>query len=541
MIARCDKVQKNTNNINKIAESELLSEKDYGGVSRRSFNSDSTGSYILHIPGCWNESSPGIIISHEAFTVERKVMTTKDVNIPILKKLPAKELALKWYHPQLYRYEAQLYKNSHPGTRFQYTVMLYAKAAELYEQLVPEFLPLFKEEDRETVKFRMFSHTVGECARQISLILSDDLQKDIKDKKAKFGIKNISQETIDIWNNVSSISDAWITKANHYIRKNQLYRHYNDCAKVKSGKQEKIFYPHPENDPFPDLWEISYPSEHLKEFLKERELALNPPLQSYEKISTKIHPAAMMFARKAQQASGLISSAMGNSLNSQDSERAKLLDKLDGYIPIYTAPKSMRANDIDKDIVQKEKELIDMLSGLEDSEINDLQNNIPQNGAPQIKAPKNIRTLLEATNKGIELLSLVHIRYKTSVVIEDDDTYFFNWFKSASAIDKETYYEIFASYMKNIFKKCLTPLLDDAILTPNVYKVELENAKEAAKSILYCSHDIHNVDSESAKDAVSIFRNIQILCGHENLSPEKNNANSNNGLRHRKTNRIECA
>lgn len=507
-------VDKKANTIDEVTAGKLLSNEDFNYISTERLDTSLPYTHKLELPSYWNEHRPGRICSDEAFTVERRVTPELRIEMPMIKGFYIKELAIMWCHPNLYIDEEELYKRYTAGTRFQFIVFLYAKAAELYKSLILEILPLFKEEDRETVKYRMLARTVGACALQMARELGGGLRDDIKDKKREFGVANIPQRTIDIWTDYCNLVDAWIVEGKSYRIANDVYIYNNYCQKLKAGLIDTNHYRYPPKNPSQDpkgAWRIHSPSHYLKDFLKERALALNTPAGPYEAINVKIHPVAMLFLGGAQKASGLIDSMYIPGITSYDEESAKLLDQLEGYTPKYTSPKSARVNSIDKDIALLEK-------------------NVMQ--AAECSSSITVKEMLQVANDGIKLLSVVHMRYKTSLDSKEESTYF-GFFRSASSIDKSTYYEIFSFYMDNIFQNCLPPLLRLIIVRPDVYKDELKGAVDAVNALEEFSHDISGVDSTSARRAVKVLDGIKDLCGRENIITSRNEISSATGLRQR--------
>lgn len=508
--------RKKVDTIEEVTNGELLSVNDFMGMHTTRFDANALGdlnSYILKTKKFPRYNSDGTLRHNVEFICIQ-------IEMPILKECIVKELARKWSHPQYYiaaiyehkdRYRGR--ENYSPRLYFEKIVMQYAKAIELYKQLVYELLSLFKEEDREAAKSKMMCGVVGEHINHMSRDLAYGLQDDIAGQKKDFGIANIPQNLIDTWTDLCNIVDAWIAEIQPYRKEQQLYRHNKDLEDFKSGKISIALTRHPDLKNSLDQWYIYPRSYILNNFLKERALALNLPVPQGETINVKMHPSTMTFVHATQMASRLWNNAFTYNSATENSESVKLLDKLEGYKAKYCAPKAVSISLVDAEIILQEKLIVRSLVQVD---------------------RQDVAGLLDTTQSAIKLLSLIHMRYKISLETKNDDTYF-AFFKSVSLIDKENYYDIFSFYLENIFQHCLTPLLKLISPVPDVYSNEFKQTTEAVCAIIDFCYDLSNVDSTSAKRAIKVLSEIKKLSGHESTINEANNLDEDTNLRHRKS------
>lgn len=493
---------------------ELLSASDFECMEEIYLSSLPAAVYNTEPAGYWNVSPFDNGKYYVKRNLEEGITPDTSILVPKIKGLFIRELAIAWVLPGLYRgadYVVAIYKNKRSTSPYPYPVQLYwkMKAAELYKGLVDELLPLFKEEDREQVKSRLLAGTVGDCIRRLTYTFATGISKDIEFCKDRFGLTNVPQLKIDNWVEWSNLLDAWIAEANVYRKEQQLYRHNKDLKNIKDGLYNKVTWDHPDDKRSLSQWRIWPISEEVKSFLQEREAALNPAPTPYETVSVKVHPATMMFIHEAQKVSQLAGCLHVGETTANTEERVRLLDKLEGYKPKFVSPKAAKPNSIDADIALQEKRLMQC--------------------AEQV-SQQSVEELLQLTKDATKLLSMVYMRYKNSLNAKDEPSYF-GWFKPASLTDKESYYEVFAFYMENIFHKCLVPLLRLTTSEPALYEVALRDAIGTSSALVEFSHDIEACDTPTLQKASRQLAEIQSL--HEPYDAFHVNDGFNNGLRHR--------
>lgn len=169
----------------------------------------------------------------------------------------------------------------------------------------------------------------------------------------------------------------------------------------------------------------------LSAFVEQRNARLNlvpPEIHDNPKIEHR------MGAVKKQ--SWLIFTKVCGKLSTTTDDNVPLLNSIAAYKSIYTAPQTTARNPIvDRDIVDTEYSLISTLSTLHNN--------------PDVP----YADLMELANNIVNLLALVHMRYKISLDSRND--YIIYMIRSTEGNDKMQYAKIINQYMEEIVHGCI--------------------------------------------------------------------------------------
>lgn len=519
-----------------LTQGKPLTAEDVGGVNI--CVPLPTDSCILDIPG-----DISLYDGKSTPKRQREIKIPFGFNIlaPEIKGYQVDELSSKWVLPYAYAMVAlkgpYLHDDKYKvgGYDYQQAVKMYAKALNIYKELVNELLELVVPEDREVVKCRVLSDVFYDCILDLDSSLRSKLQHDITRCIKQYGITNIPQNILDMWIEVTSIEVAMKTEGYQYI----LNRNKHEFDAYR--KENKYWWARKDYFQKYSFAEFSFTHTHsnkINDLIKQRQLTLNPPTTIGEKITVKVHPAMMMFSQQLQKVTNFVSNAVIGS-GASDDEKMALLDKLEEYYePTYMSSDYAEDNQMNSDDNSELAKLKknykpayiaphDAKNNQVDGEIKWLEKKIIIEKIKLLDA-KNINGLLDIAQEGLKLLSLIHMRYSASLNDKNDYSYF-GLTKTNTAIDKENYYKIFAFYMENIFNETLVTLFD-LTKNNNDYGNIAAQATNILQNLESYYQDLNNQEDTNVHNSTKTLREIQRKFGIEEIITRTENLYSDAGL-----------
>lgn len=436
----------------------------------------------------------------------------KHIFMPVIKEVVSSDMINKWYRAGIYR-EDLWKKILNRRNGYQQKVMICKESFDLYKKCIDELLPYFEPEIRNIVKFKLLDDALYGPLVKAHLSLFYGLSSDIAFHKKH--AKTTPQILIDSWAYLISVVSALMAET--YAVTKQCYINYESLVaeqnpNISNETLEKIrpFCGH-NRENISVVKSKQYMAdchELFNDFMKARNSNIEKPsAKNFGSISKQCFEKVSIFF------SNLTTSFYNNTTHTAQ-EKAPILNSHINYHPIYVAPKKAPRNDIDRDIVRLEKNLIGSYTL----------------GKANLKSTSEEMTKI---NDWIKLMTLIEMRYRTNLN-NPADTYL-SFFKSNAAINRVGCYDIFAKYLEMYIAPSLNNVLSTVSLNSITNKMLLSNVIETIDNLASFIDEQIIYFNDACELCSSLLRDLRIEARNisNSISDENEKVDVSDGLRKR--------